>query len=123
MICNHDARRRHTLIEFIRPAMLLCAAAIVCPTLSPATLARSRVALHGQSSLTPLQREIEEQKQRLASADAEERRDALTRLGALARPEGSRAAVTALSDSSAIVRVTAAHALLSLPADESATLL
>ena len=38
----------------------------------------------------------------------------------MARPDASRAAVLALQDSAAIVRVTAAHAVLSLPADEAA---
>lgn len=76
-----------------------------------------------QSALTPLQREIEKQRARLSSADLEERRDALTRLGALRRPEASRAAVPALTDPAIIIRVTAAHAVLSLPADEAATLL
>lgn len=76
-----------------------------------------------QSDLTPLQREVRAQTARLSSADAEERRDAVTRLGALGRPEGSRAAATALSDTSAIVRATAARAVLSLGAGEAATLI
>jgi HEAT repeat protein len=46
----------------------------------------------------------------------------VTRLGALARPEGSRAAAAALGDSSAVVRATAARAVLSLPNGEAATL-
>jgi HEAT repeat protein len=76
-----------------------------------------------QDSLTPLQREIEKQRQRLSSAEVEERRDAVTRLGALARPEASRAAASALSDRAAIVRATAAHAILSLEGGERSTLL
>ena len=44
------------------------------------------------------------------------------RLGALARPEGSRAAAAALADSSAIVRAHAARAVLSLGPNEAATL-
>lgn len=75
-----------------------------------------------QTELTPLQREIQVQKARLSSADAEERRDALMRLGAMKRPESSRAAVAALGDAVAVVRATAAHAVLSLGADEAATL-
>ena len=79
----------------------------------------------GQSNdrLTPMQREIERQRQRLGSAEAEERRDALMRLGNLKRPEASRAAVTALNDAAAVVRVTAAHAIVSLPSREAASLL
>jgi HEAT repeat protein len=76
-----------------------------------------------QSGLTPLQFEIEKQRARLASSEAEERRDAVTRLGAMARPEGSRAAAAALGDADAVVRATAARAVLSLPAGEAATLI
>ena len=76
-----------------------------------------------QSALTPLQREIETQRARLSSSNQEERRDAVTRLGAMARPEGSRAAAAALGDSSAVVRATAARAVLSLGPSEAATLL
>ena len=47
----------------------------------------------------------------------------MTRLGAMARPEASRAAAAALGDTSAIVRATAARAVLSLGPGEAATLL
>jgi HEAT repeat protein len=73
-----------------------------------------------QESLTPLQLEIEKLKQRLASLEVEERREALTRLGSMHQPEASRAALSALSDPSPVVRATAAAAVLSLPAEESA---
>jgi HEAT repeat protein len=76
-----------------------------------------------QSHLTPLQQEIKVLTARLSSADVEERRAAVMRLGALGRPEGSRAATAALGDAAAIVRATAARAVLSLPAGEAATLL
>ncbi len=76
-----------------------------------------------QTALTPQQREIEKERPRLASADTEERRDAVMRLGAMRRPDASRAAVPALQDPAIAVRATAAHAVLSLPADEAATLL
>jgi HEAT repeat protein len=76
-----------------------------------------------QSDLTPLQHEIRVQTARLSSADVEERRDAVTRLGALGRPEGSRAAASALADPSPVVRATAARAVLSLGPGEAATLL
>lgn len=72
------------------------------------------------SSLTPLQLEIEKQKNRLGSIEIEERRDAVARLGALHHPEASRAARAGLKDSAAIVRVTAAAAVLYLPREESA---
>jgi len=116
-----------TLFKFGRTVAWRCAVAAVClmAAVHPPAYAQDRNTFRFflQTNLTPLQREIEEQKIRLASSDTEERRDAVTHLGALARPEGARAAVIALSDSSAIVRVSAAHAILSLGARESATLL
>ncbi|HEX8719579.1 MAG TPA: HEAT repeat domain-containing protein [Pyrinomonadaceae bacterium] len=76
-----------------------------------------------QRDLTPLQHEINVQTARLSSADAEERRDAVTRLGAMARPEASRAAARALGDASAVVRATAARAVLSLGPGEAPALI
>ena len=81
------------------------------------------VIVQDANSLTPLQRQIEAQRQRLNSSEIEERRDALMKLGSLKRPEASRAAVSALNDAAPIVRVTAAHAILSLPSQDSAPLL
>jgi HEAT repeat protein len=75
------------------------------------------------AQLTPMQRDIANQSERLKSDDIEVRRDALMRLGSLKRPEASRAAVAGLTDSAPIVRVTATHAILSLPPEEAATLL
>jgi HEAT repeat protein len=80
-------------------------------------------ALVQSSTLTPIQREIAAQRARLASSEIEDRRDAVTRLGAMARPDASRAAIPALNDKEPIVRATAARAVLSLPADEAARLL
>src|SRR2546423_9756652 len=74
-------------------------------------------------SLTPLQREIERERQRFASSSTEERRDAVMRLGAMHRPDSSRAAAAALHDPAAIARATATHAILSLPSDEAAGLI
>ncbi|MFL6257733.1 MAG: HEAT repeat domain-containing protein [Pyrinomonadaceae bacterium] len=76
-----------------------------------------------QVELTPLQQEIKALAARLSSADTEERREAVMRLGALGRPEASRAAAAALGDTAAIIRATAARAVLSLPAGEAATLI
>lgn len=77
----------------------------------------------GNERLTPIQREIERQRQRLNSVDIEERRDALMRLGSFKRPDASRVAAAGLGDLAPIVRATAAHAILSLPPSEAATLL
>ena len=71
-------------------------------------------------SLTPLQLEIEKQRERLGSAEMEERREAVTRLGSMHHPRASRAALSALNDPAPIVRATATTAILSLPAEESA---
>ncbi|HEX8072533.1 MAG TPA: HEAT repeat domain-containing protein [Pyrinomonadaceae bacterium] len=76
-----------------------------------------------RGALTPLQREIERERARLGAADAEERRDAVQRLGAMRRPDAARAAASALRDPSEVIRATAAHAILAMPADEAAALL
>jgi HEAT repeat protein len=67
---------------------------------------------------TPIQLAIEKQRQRLSSADIEDRREALMQLRALQRPEASRVALSALNDPAPIVRATATAAVLWLPADE-----
>ena len=81
------------------------------------------VTVAAQANLTPLQQKIEHQRQRLTSSEVEERRDALMKLTLMKRAEASRAAVSGLSDPEPIVRVTAAHAMSSLPPDEAAVLL
>jgi HEAT repeat protein len=73
--------------------------------------------------LTPAQFEIEKQQQRLSSADQEERRDALMRLGTMRLEVASRAALPALKDPSPIIRATAAKAILSIGGDASASVL
>jgi HEAT repeat protein len=72
------------------------------------------------TALTPLQLEIEKQRQRLSSADVEERRDALVQLRGLHHPQASRVAQGSLGDLSPIVRATAAGSVIWLPADEGA---
>jgi HEAT repeat protein len=85
--------------------------------------AGSRALGQSNEGQTPIQREIEKLRQRLSSGDVEERRDVLMRLGTLKRADASRIAVAGLSDLEPVVRVTAAHAILSLPANEVVTLL
>lgn len=80
-------------------------------------------AVQNTEQLTPMQREIERQRQRLKSDEIEERRDALMRLSNLKRPDAARVAVAGLNDPTPIVRVTAAHAIMSLPPAEAATLI
>src|ERR1051325_2271683 len=92
------------------------------PTTS-AQQTRPRTASSQSGALTPLQQTIERERRRLSSSEQEERGDAVMRLGWMKRPETSRAAATALSDSSAIVRATAARAVLSLPSEEAAAAL
>ncbi|HYU98967.1 MAG TPA: hypothetical protein VE977_09085, partial [Pyrinomonadaceae bacterium] len=50
------------------------------------------------TKLTPIQVAIEKQRQRLSSAEIEDRREALMQLRALQRPEASRVALSALND-------------------------
>src|SRR5258708_2500129 len=76
-----------------------------------------------QNQLTPIQREIERQRQRLGSSEVEERRDALMHLANLKRPDASRVAAGALADASIQVRVAAAHAVVFLPSGEAGALL
>lgn len=73
-----------------------------------------------EKSLTPRQLAMEKQRMRLSSADIEERRDAVTLLGSMHHPEASRVSLSALRDPAAIVRASAAAAILSLPLEESA---
>jgi HEAT repeat protein len=70
-------------------------------------------------NLTPVQLEIQKQQQRLGSSDVEERRDAVMRLGTMRLAAASRAVLPALQDAAAIVRVTAAKAILSIGNEES----
>ncbi len=71
-------------------------------------------------SLTPLQLEIAKQQSRLGSTEGWERRDAITRLGAMHHHAASRAALAGLRDPSPVNRATAASAILSLPTEEAA---
>lgn len=73
--------------------------------------------------LTPTQLQIENQQQRLSSSDAEERRDAVMRLGSMRLEAASRAALPALKDASPVIRATATKAILSIGGDESVTVL
>jgi len=72
------------------------------------------------TSLTPLQLKIEKQRVRLNAVDEEERRDAVSQLGAMQHPEASRVAVPGLTDASPSVRATAASAILSMSGEEAA---
>jgi HEAT repeat protein len=96
--------------------------AIAVIALSLLVAATSSLAI-AQGSLPSQQLEIQKQKQRLASSEVEERRDALMQLGALRQRDASRAAVSGLIDALPIVRATAVHAVLGLPAEEGAAFL
>lgn len=102
----------------LRCQIAACAGVVMCWLVFTALV-------RGQDSsrLTPVQREIERQRQRLGSSEVEERRDALMRLANLKRPEASRTAAAALTDKSPTVRAAAAHAIIWLPNDEAAKLL
>src|SRR5690349_22661670 len=106
-----------------RQPLVLVVALLVVGWLVYAEVAEARRSISPQERLTPIQQEIERQRQRLSSTEPEERRDALMHLGNLKRPDASRAAVAALNDEIPVVRVAAAHAILSLPGAEAANLL
>jgi len=105
--------------QFDRMKLLQSIGAMVCIAVSSVCSVRAQDA----RNLTPLQLEIEKQKQRLSSTEIEERRDALMHLGRLRRPEASRVAASALTDLMPIIRATAASAVVSLPPDEAAGVL
>jgi len=114
-----------TMIPNVRALFFKTVSVALLAAILGAGQATARHLIAGQSDaqLTPIQREIERQRRRLNSADIEERRDALMRLGSLKRPDASRVAAVGLSDVAPIVRVTAMHAIRSLPQAEAATLL
>jgi HEAT repeat protein len=107
--------------SFARRLAVSFSLALACLLSTQAT--RAQLASAAQGELTPLQQQIKVQTARLSSTDTEERRDAVTRLGAMARPESSRAAAAALGDPSAIMRATTARAVLSLGPGEVSTLI
>ena len=96
-------------LHLVVALLFLCGAAVYAPAQG--------------DRLTPMQREIERQRQRLGSSEIEDRRDALMRLSNLKRSDASRVAASALNDPAPSVRVAAAHAILSLPSQEAVTLL
>ncbi|MGH9968577.1 MAG: HEAT repeat domain-containing protein, partial [Pyrinomonadaceae bacterium] len=104
-------------------ALALAAVLLASSVASAAATTKVGQGEAARRSLIPLQLEIEKQRQRLSSSEAEERRDAVMRLAALRHPDASRAAVIALADILPIVRATAAGAVLWLPAEQSAAAL
>jgi HEAT repeat protein len=113
------------MISNVRPQLFKAGSFALLAAMFGAGTASAGPLNTGQSNqqLTPIQREIERQRQRLKSEDTEERRDALMRLGNLKRPDASRVAAAGLTDPAPIVRVTAMHAILTLPPADAATLL
>ena len=113
------------VITGVRPLFLKASALAILAAMVVAGSGSAAKSIIGQSSeqLTPVQREIERQRQRLSSGDVEERRDALMRLGNLRRPDASKVAAAGLTDVEPVVRVTAARAILWLPPAEATTLL
>jgi HEAT repeat protein len=110
-------RKKDALIP---PAMIAAGVTVLLFLTATASLTRAQ----STRNLTPLQIQIEKQRERLSSGDEEERRDALMRLGAMHRAAASRVALAAVSDPSPKVRVMAAKAILSLdPAESAAAIL
>jgi HEAT repeat protein len=110
-------RMMQGLSRFARGLLVVACILVAVAMAAPAGVTQSA------DQLTPIQREIERQRQRLSSSDIEERRDALMRLGNLKRPDASRVAAASLNDAAVQVRVAAAHAVVFLPPAEAAGLL
>jgi HEAT repeat protein len=110
-------RMTQGLSIFARSLLAMTCIVVAVGSAGPSGVAQST------DQLTPIQREIERQRQRLSSSDIEERRDALMRLGNLKRPDASRVAAASLNDTAVQVRVAAAHAVVFLPPAEAAGLL
>ncbi len=111
------------VVAIPRRASVVLMAVLVMGWLGFSEAADAHRTARQQDGLTPMQREIDRQRQRLSSTEVEERRDALMHLGNLKRADASRAAAAALNDEIPAVRVAAAHAILSLPRDEAGALL
>jgi len=101
----------------------LFAMAILTACIVSFSIPSSSAVAQSPDTLTPEEREIQKQLERLGSSSDEDRRDAVMRLGAMHLPEASRAAGRALKDGSSMVRAVAAKAVLSLPTDESVPLI
>ena len=99
----------------------LCLVALVILTagIKIPVFAQDRATGSTVSELTPRQREIERQRSRMQSSDAEERRDAIMKLGSMRHPDSSRVAAIGLADAIPIIRATAAGAVLALPRKEA----
>ncbi len=76
-------------------------------------------AVNSGQALTPTQIQIEKERQRLNSADAEERRDALMHLGAMRTTAAAKACLVGLTDASPMNRAVAAQSILSLSPEQS----
>lgn len=103
-------------VQRIRIAALVFGAALACS----ASVSAAPASVQQRSNMTARQMEIEDQRIRLGSGEVEDRRDAISRLGAMHHPDASRVALAGLRDPLPIVRATSASAILSLPASESA---
>jgi HEAT repeat protein len=108
--------RSRRLLRLVYPLLL----AIILAGTPPVADFANGSSRQSNRNLTPTDSQIEKQRQRLSSAEEEERRDALMRLGAMHLPAASRVALTGLTDPSPVIRAVAAHAILGLEAEESA---
>jgi HEAT repeat protein len=108
------AARKYSTTVMVLASWVAC---LLCLTIA------SSISAQSLETLTPSQLEINKQRQRFNSSSDEDRRDALMRLGSMHLAEASRAALPGLTDPSAMVRVTAAKAILSLSPSESVQVL
>ena len=101
----------------------MCALATLIACLACFAISRALAAVQSPETLTPSQREIQKQQDRLGSSSDEDRRDAVMLLAAMHLPDASRVAARALTDGSAKVRAVAAKAVVYLPAGDGVPLL
>jgi HEAT repeat protein len=106
---NEHSRRSHFIERFFGLATAVLLAAFFV----------SSARAQSGSNLTPRQKAIQLQSQRLNSGNDEDRRDALIQLKAMRAPEAARACLPGLTDPNPMVRAVAASAVSSLPADEA----
>src|SRR3981081_2976567 len=88
------------MFRYVRPLLFRAVSLFLLPARFAAGegMARNLIGAQRNEQPTPIQRELERQRQRLKSEDIEDRRDALMRLGNLKRTDASRIAAGSLAD-------------------------
>ncbi len=119
---NYNSTRRNDVLPFCARTLLIILCAGIFTSVLGQVPERQRC-LPPSAGSASQQQQLDIQRRRLSSSDEEERRCAVMSLGWMNRADSSRVAALALGDSSAIVRATAARAVLSLAPDEAVAVL